>query len=69
MAAVFGAAAGVAGVIVSHELSKWFQSVPTGPTIVLCATVLVVLSLLFGSKRGLVWQWVQYRHSRPKLSP
>lgn len=69
VAAGIGAMAGVAGVIVSDQLSGPANAVPTGPTVVLAATALVVLSLLVGSKRGLVWNLLQYRHSSPKLSP
>ena len=57
VAAGFGAAAGVAGVVVSDRLSEPAKAVPTGPTVVLAATVLVVVSLLIGSKRGLAWRW------------
>ena len=57
LAGAFGAASGAAGVVASHLLSYRTRggTVPTGPTIVLCATLLVVLSLLFGPARGLVW--------------
>jgi manganese/zinc/iron transport system permease protein len=58
LAGLFGALAGVAGTLASHLLSYQFPkagSVPTGPTIVLCATALVVLSLVFGTARGWVW--------------
>jgi manganese/zinc/iron transport system permease protein len=69
IAAGIGAASGVMGVVLSHELSASRKAVPTGPTIVLCATAVVVVSLLFGSKTGVVWKWFQYRHSSPRLSP
>ena len=42
----------------SHLLSYQFPkagSVPTGPTIVLCAVAVVLLSLVFGTARGWVW--------------
>ncbi len=52
LAAVFGAAAGIGGVI----LSSLGDSLPTGPTIVVCASLLVYGSLLFAPHRGLVWQ-------------
>jgi manganese/zinc/iron transport system permease protein len=58
LAGVFGAAACVAGTLASHLLSYQFPkagSVPTGPTIVLCATALVLLSLVFGAAHGWVW--------------
>jgi manganese/zinc/iron transport system permease protein len=52
LAAVFGAAAGIGGVV----LSSLGDSLPTGPTIVVCASLLVYGSLLFAPHRGLVWQ-------------
>ncbi len=58
LAGLFGALAGAAGTLASHLLSYQFPksgSVPTGPTIVLCATALVLLSLAFGPARGWVW--------------
>ena len=51
LAGVFGAVAGAGGTVASHLLSYQFPkagSVPTGPTIVLCATAIVLLSLAFG---------------------
>ena len=58
LAGLFGALAGITGTVTSHLLSYQFPkagSVPTGPTIVLCATAFVLLSLLFGTARGWVW--------------
>jgi manganese/zinc/iron transport system permease protein len=54
LAGLFGALAGAGGTVLSHVLSGG-AAVPTGPTIVLTATALVVVSLLFGTARGLVW--------------
>jgi manganese/zinc/iron transport system permease protein len=60
-AGLFGAAAGAGGTVASHLLSylPGVSSVPTGPTIVLCATALVLLSLAFGTARGLAWGYVR----------
>lgn len=58
LAGLFGALAGAAGTLASHLLSYQFPkagAVPTGPTVVLCATALVLLSLAFGTARGWVW--------------
>jgi manganese/zinc/iron transport system permease protein len=44
VAGAFGAIAGASGTLVSHGLSAPGRSVPTGPTIVLCATTIVVVS-------------------------
>lgn len=69
LAAGFGALSGVAGVVLSHVLSEGRKPIPTGPTVVFCASAVVAVSLLFGSKRGLVWRLVQYRHSTPSVTP
>jgi manganese/zinc/iron transport system permease protein len=60
LAGLFGALAGAGGTVLSHVLSGG-AAVPTGPTIVLTATALVVVSLLFGTARGLL------RGSRARL--
>jgi manganese/zinc/iron transport system permease protein len=62
LAACFGALAGVSGTIISSSASR----IPTGPTIVLCATVVVGLSIAFAPNRGLLWDWL--RHQRNKQS-
>jgi manganese/zinc/iron transport system permease protein len=54
LAGAFGALAGAGGTVLAHHLGTT-RAVPTGPTIVLMASALVVLSLLFGPARGLVW--------------
>jgi len=55
LAAALGATAGFVGVILSHRLNEVARGVPTGPTVVLCATAVVGVSLLFAPKRGIVW--------------
>ena len=60
LAACFGALAGVSGTIISSSASR----IPTGPTIVLCATVVVGFSILFAPNRGLLWD--RLRHQRNK---
>jgi manganese/zinc/iron transport system permease protein len=45
LAGLFGALAGAGGSALSDWLSAAGRTVPTGPTIVLCATAIVVLSL------------------------
>jgi manganese/zinc/iron transport system permease protein len=62
LAAAFGATAGLAGTLLSHELSQPRKPVPTGPTIVLCATAVAVGSILFAPQRGICWRVV------PRLS-
>lgn len=63
LAAFFGALAGVAGAVVSSTTAR----VPTGPTIVLCAGVLVAVSLFFAPNRGLVAAWLRARRNRANL--
>ena len=61
LAACFGALAGIIGTIISSTASR----IPTGPTIVLCVTVIVGISITFAPNRGLVWDWSrQQRHRR-----
>ncbi len=63
LAALFGAIAGVTGALVSSTGA----GIATGPTIVLAISVIVLLSLLFASNRGLVWQWVRRQQNRRRL--
>ena len=63
LAACFGALAGVSGTIISSTASR----IPTGPTIVLCATVVVGLSIAFALNRGLVWDRIRYHRNRRRL--
>ncbi|MBN1516754.1 metal ABC transporter permease [Candidatus Sumerlaeota bacterium] len=61
LAAAFGAFSGVAGAIHSSQV----DDLPTGPTIVIYVSVIVMVSLLFAPNRGLLWAWVRdYRHRR-----
>jgi len=61
LSAIFGAVAGVTGAVISSLTDK----LPTGPTIVLCISTIVLVSLLFAPNRGLVYNWIRgfkYRH-------
>jgi hypothetical protein len=40
---------------------------PAGPTIVLCAGVIVLASLFFASRRGLAWRWLREGRDRTRL--
>lgn len=51
LSACFGALAGVSGAAISSVV----KHMPTGPTIVLCISVIVAISMLFAPNRGLVW--------------
>ena len=63
LAAGFGAFAGVSGTIISSSASR----IPTGPTIVLCATVVVGISIAFAPNRGLLWDWFRQQRNRRNL--
>ncbi len=63
LAAIFGALAGVAGTLVSSLGS----GLSTGPVIVLCASVIVAISLLLAPNRGLVWNWIVHQRNRRRL--
>ncbi|MDQ3547388.1 MAG: metal ABC transporter permease [Chloroflexota bacterium] len=56
----FGGAAGVAGAMISVTARR----VPTGPMIILCVTVIVVVSILFAPERGIVWDSLRRRSLR-----
>ena len=64
LAACFGAIAGVSGTIISSSASR----IPTGPTIVLCATVVVGVSIAFAPNRGLLWDWIRQQRNRRSLT-
>ena len=53
LAAFFGACAGVAGSLISSQ----FDQLPTGPTIVVVISCIVLFSLIFAQHRGFLWQW------------
>ncbi|MEX0820585.1 MAG: metal ABC transporter permease [Rhodothermales bacterium] len=59
LSAAFGAAAGVSGALISSTTA----GLPTGPTIVLCMGVIVIVSIFFAPNRGLVWARVRARRS------
>ena len=63
LAAAFGAAAGVSGALLSSEA----RHLPTGPTIVLCAAAVVLVSMLLAPNRGLLWRWASDRRDRRRL--
>ena len=63
LAGVFGAASGMFGTIVS--LAR--PGLATGPLIVLAATGVVVVSLLFAPQRGVLWQAVERRRTRAAI--
>ncbi len=65
LAGLFGALAGVSGAMLSVSDSQ----LPTGPMVILSATVIVIVSLLFGSAQGIVWEAIRNRRNRRELLP
>ncbi len=63
LAACFGALAGVSGTIISSSASR----IPTGPTIVLCATAVVGFSIVLAPNRGLLWNSLRYQRNKRNL--
>jgi manganese/zinc/iron transport system permease protein len=61
--ALFGVASGVCGAMISVSQTK----LPTGPMIVLSVTAIVIISVLFGSARGIVWEWLRHWRNRGGL--
>lgn len=57
LAAVIGGGAGAAGALLSASVAR----LPTGPVIVLVASAVLVVSLLFAPSRGLVWAFAEER--------
>ena len=57
LAAVIGGGSGAAGAVLSASVS----GLPTGPVIVLCASTVLIVSLLVAPSRGLVWAALEER--------
>jgi manganese/zinc/iron transport system permease protein len=63
LSAIFGAGAGVAGALISAT----GRGIATGPTIVLCISAVVLVSLLLAPGRGLLWTWQQQRRNARRM--
>ncbi len=63
LSGIFGAFAGISGAIVSSATVR----LPTGPTIVVCISAIVIISVLFAPTRGLMWNWLREQQNRRKL--
>jgi manganese/zinc/iron transport system permease protein len=63
LAAFFGALAGITGAVISSTTAR----LSTGPTIVLCISFIVLLSLFLAPNRGLLWGWARKRRNRRRL--
>lgn len=64
LSSVLGAAGGVLGTAVSSS----FESVPTGPVIVVALGVIAVFSIMFAPKRGALWKLITRKNNRKKLA-
>lgn len=63
LAALFGSASGVTGAV----LSARFAGLPTGPVIVVVASIIVALSILFAPRRGMVPESIRSFRNRRRL--
>lgn len=63
LAGVFGALAGIAGTLGSNSIER----LPTGPSIVLAASLLFVASLLFAPSRGVIWSALRRRRNNQRI--
>ena len=63
LSSIFGAIAGITGALLSSSI----QRLPTGPTIVLCISAIVIISLFFAPRRGLIWNWIQEKRNKGRL--
>jgi manganese/zinc/iron transport system permease protein len=63
LAALFGAASGVAGAVVSATVAR----LPTGPTVVVCLALVTLVSLFLAPRRGLAWSAVRELRNRQRL--
>ncbi|GMQ58086.1 iron chelate uptake ABC transporter family permease subunit [Vallitalea sediminicola] len=52
LASIFGAVSGILGTIISSSI----ENMPTGPSIVLVISIIVIISILFAPNRGLFWR-------------
>jgi manganese/zinc/iron transport system permease protein len=63
LSAFFGALAGIVGAL----LSSLTRGLPTGPTVVLCISAIVFLSMIFAPNRGILWESLRRRRNRRQL--
>jgi len=63
LAALFGMLSGVSGALLS-SMGRGFS---TGPLIVICASIIVMVSLFFAPERGLVWAAIKRRRHHTRL--
>jgi manganese/zinc/iron transport system permease protein len=64
LAGGFGALAGVVGAVISAS----GRGLSTGPVIVVCISLVVLVSLLIAPGRGLLWEWLHQRANRRRFA-
>lgn len=64
LSAVFGGSAGMTGTMISTLGKGW----PTGPFIVVSSSALFIISLVFGSEKGLLIQALQLRSQKKQIA-
>lgn len=64
IAAAIGVFSGVSGAV----LSSMTTHLPTGPTIVLVLSTVVLASLVFAPHRGLLWRWIRLGRWQPSAA-
>jgi manganese/zinc/iron transport system permease protein len=63
LAALFGALSGVLGALISASR----ENLPTGPVVILVASLVMLVSLFLAPLRGLVWDWWRDRRNRARV--
>lgn len=63
LAALFGAISGIIGTLISSSI----QNMPTGPSIVIVVSLIVLISMSFAPNRGLVWQQIREIKNRKDI--
>ena len=64
ISAIIGSLSGAAGAFISSVA----RNIPTGPTIVIALALCLVLSIAFGSRRGMVWKALRGSHNRKRYA-
>lgn len=63
LAGIFGSFAGASGAMVSSIVSH----LPTGPTVVVTISIIVLISLFFSPQRGLFFDWLRYLRNKTQI--
>jgi manganese/zinc/iron transport system permease protein len=66
---MIGIAAGIGGVsaVLGSLASALFDKLAGGPTIVLTGTMFFLISLMFGTERGIVCRWLRHRKTQRRI--